>query len=200
MHLQAAAQTAGLVYPQGLPLTHSGRSEIMTKRSSATWILLLVASGSSASAGDETYAHLPKFELVRTYFNTHRAPLNVLFDQYAEDDRINWVECDGDGVREVTSFSDNADFESSPAQHQIFQEICLALNIGLVQRVDHGVSLIWKDVKTEHRKFRIELYGSDMSYEDTCLDHQFDSPISSCMVPLDARWHARYIGILNPES
>ena len=172
----------------------------MTRIVTATLISLLLTPFSGVLSEDETYAQLPKLEQVKVYFIEHQASLNTLFELYATDNRIDWLECSSDGLHRVTSFADDADFTPEPAQKQLLQETCVALNIRLVQRVDSGISVIWKDLEIGRTKFRIELYGADNSFEESCLDHRFESPISSCMLSLDTRWSIRYTGIVNQES
>jgi hypothetical protein len=172
----------------------------MTRLVPATLISLILTPFSGVLSDDETYVQLPKLEQIKVYFIEHQASLNTLFELYATDNRIDWLECNSEGFYRITSFAGEADFTPEPAQKQLLQETCVALNIRLVQRVDSGISVIWKDLKIGHTKFRIELYGADKSYQNSCLDHRFESPISSCMVSLDSRWSIRYIGIVDRES
>lgn len=163
----------------------------------ATFMILILAPLSGAISDDEMYAHLPRLEQVKAYFVEHRASLKTLFELFATDNRVNWLECGGNGQYRITPVSHVADFTPEPTQARLFRESCKALNTRLVQRVDSGISVIWNDIEVGNTRFRIELYGADSSIEDSCLDHQFERPISSCMLMLDSPWRIRYIGIVD---
>jgi len=151
--------------------------------------LLLIAYDSS---GQNTYAHLPQVDQAKEYFREHKASLDMAFELYAANENINWVECDSDGLYRVTSFTAGDDFEPSAPQNRDLREVCADLQAWLIQRVESGVSVHWKNISTEHRRFRIELFRTDHSFEDTCFAETFEHSISSCMLPLDTRWGARY--------
>ena len=171
----------------------------MTKTLNTILITLIFTPLAGMSADEKVYEQLPRLDEVRAYFTEHQARLNALFEFYATNDRIDWLQCASNGEHRVTSVFHDKKFIPDPAQSKMFSESCAALDTMLVQRVESGISVLWKDVQAGSKSFRIELYSANTSIEDSCLHHRFESPISSCMLPLDARWHVRYIGIVKRE-
>ena len=171
----------------------------MTKTLNTILITLIFTPLSGVSADEKVYEQLPRLDEVRAYFTEHQARLNALFELYATNDRIDWLQCASNGQHRVTSVLHDEKFIPDPAQSQMFRETCIALNTKRVQRVESGISVHWNDVETGSKSFRIELSSATSSIEDSCLQHRFESPISSCMLPLDSRWHVRYIGIVKRE-
>lgn len=169
----------------------------MTKMLKTTLLALLLAPYSYVLSDDEMYPHLPMLDEVKAYFIEHQATLDSLFEVFATDTRVDWLECASDGQHRVTTISQDAEFVPESAQTEVFRESCDALNIKLVQRVDSGISVIWKDLDEGNTKYRIELYGTDKSIDDSCQDHRFVDPISTCNLSLNSRWDVRYIGIVN---
>tara|TARA_R110002049_G_scaffold260299_8_gene436153 strand:- start:9827 stop:10105 length:279 start_codon:yes stop_codon:yes gene_type:complete len=92
----------------------------MTRIFKATIVTLILAQFSGALSDDEMYAHLPKLEEVKAYFVERRASLDTLFELYAADTRISWLECDGNGQYRITTTPHNTEFTPAPYQTQIF--------------------------------------------------------------------------------
>lgn len=171
----------------------------MTRTLNTILIILILTPIFGVSSEEKGYEQLPQLDGVRAYFSEHQARLNALFELYATNDRIDWLQCGSNGQHRVTSVFQDSKFTPDAAQSQMFRETCLALNTKLVQRVESGMSVLWKDIEIGSKSFRIELISSNSPFQDSCLDHRFESRISSCMLPLDSRWYVRYIGIVNNE-
>lgn len=149
---------------------------------------------------DTMRQHPPEFGEVVEFFESNLQFLNGIYDQYRADGRINWVECGIEGDFRVTSRYKNDDLELGTEEKRFFRRMCLALDIWLIQRVESGVSVHWKDLKTTERRYRIEFYRTDEKYLDSCKDEDFSRQISSCMVPLDTSWAVRYFWLPHNDS
>lgn len=152
---------------------------------------IVLLSYSSADA-DSTHDHLPEFNEVATYFTTNELLLNGIYDQYQANDRMGWVQCGNNGEYRATSSTDASEIELDAKAQEFFEKMCRVLDIWLVRRVDAGISVHWKDLKTNERRFRIELYRTDEDFRDSCKDEDFRHPVAGCMVPFNSNWAVRY--------
>jgi len=163
-------------------------------------LILLPLHSLGCAHADTPHNQLPEFPHVVAYFERNVAVLNGIYEQYLADERINWVECGNEGSYRITSHSAGGDLELDSGPHAFFQHTCQALDIWLIQRVDSGVSVHWKDLGTDERRFRVELYRTGKQYVDSCRDQDFSRQISSCMVPLDSDWAVRYFWLPHNET